>query len=418
MTTLLAIGDMHLGRPPAALPEDLKHRRFQLGPESAWMMSVTEAIERKVDGVLLAGDLVERSRDFFVAYGQLKAGIEKLADANIPVMAVAGNHDTHVLPRLADEIDGLHLIGRGGQWEEAKLDDLIILGWSFPHPQVRRSPLDALNSQPRKQTVIGLLHCDRDQSESTHAPVSSNSLEKAPVDAWLLGHIHRPDALEGDRPIGYLGSITALRASETGARGPWLIQISKGAIAANQLPLAPLRYESLTIDCSGMDDPERLNERIVDATRKTVATLNDLDHQPEVLGLRLVLIGQTPAASALEQVAEELLNDGRSWEEGGMACFIQKIELSTSPVIDLKRLARQSDPCGLLARRLIALDEPESEEYRRLLELGRQQLDPIAKSREFRELDHKLNDAEVAHWIRQAGLSALTRLLEQRGAKQ
>lgn len=416
MTTLLAIGDMHLGRPPAALPEDLRHRQRQLGPETAWMMAVAEAVDRKVDGVLLAGDLVERSRDFFVAYGQLKSGIEKLTEAGIPVMAVAGNHDTHVLPRLADEIDELHLIGRDGQWEEVQLDGLTVLGWSFPQPQVRRSPLDTLKAQRSGQTVIGLLHCDRDQSESSHAPVTSDALEKAPADAWLLGHIHQPDALDGKRPIGYLGSITALRASETGARGPWLIQISKGAIAAEHLPLAPLRYESLTIDCSDLEDAERLSERILDACRKTVTALNDLDHQPEALGLRLILTGQTRVASALEQVAEDLLKDGRSWEESGISCFIQKIELATSPAIDLQRLARQSDPCGLLARRLIALEDPDSEEFRRLMELGHQQLDPVAKSREFRDLGRKLDDTEVARWMRQAGLSALTRLIQQREA--
>ncbi len=415
MTTLLAIGDMHLGRPPAALPEDLKHRQQQLGPEAAWNMAVAEAVERKVDGVLLAGDLVERSRDFFVAYGQLKSGIEKLSDAGIPVVAVAGNHDTHVLPRLADEIDDLHLLGRDGQWEEARLDDLTVVGWSFPQPQVRRSPLDSLEVN-RKGLVIGLLHCDRDQSDSAHAPVTSEALETAAVDAWLLGHIHRPDTLDGDRPIGYLGSITALRASETGARGPWLIQIAKGAVAADQLPLAPLRYEALEIDCSELDDTNELSERVLAACRSKVSELEEAEFQPEVLGLRLVLTGQTSLAPALAEAADELLDDGRSWEESGVSCFIQKIELATSPAIDLQRLARQSDPCGLLARRLIALDEPASDEFRRLIRLGRKQLEPINQSREFRELGRPMDDAEVADWLRRAGMHALIRLVEQRGA--
>ena len=415
MTTLLAIGDMHLGRPPAALPEDLKHRQQQLGPEAAWAMAVTEAVERKIDGVLLAGDLVERSRDFFVAYGQLKAGIEKLADSGIPVMAVAGNHDTHVLPRLADEIDHLHLIGRNGQWEEARLDDLTILGWSFAQPQVRHSPLDTLQVNRSGQTIIGLLHCDRDQSDSVHAPVSSDALDKAPVDAWLLGHIHRPDALDSDRPMGYLGSITALRASETGARGPWLIQINQNAIAADHLPLAPLRYEELEIDCSGLEDAQALGELVLQACRSKITEFDNEAFRPEALGLRLTLTGPTKVASALTQVVDELRSDGRSWEENGIACFIQKIRLATSPAVNLKRLSRQSDPCGLLARRLLALDDPDSDEFRRLIELGRKQLEPVVQSREFRDLGHSLDDQSVAHWLRQAGMNALTRLVEQRG---
>lgn len=418
MTTLLAIGDMHLGRPPTALPQDLLHRGTELGPEAAWQRAVTEAIERKVDGVLLAGDLVERSRDFFVAYGQLKAGIEKLAEAGIPVLAVAGNHDTHVLPRLADEIEQLHLLGRDGQWEKARLDDITVLGWSFPQPRVRRSPLEGLDPARQDGVVIGLLHCDRDQSDSSHAPVTSEALEKAPVDAWLLGHIHRPDPLDEDRPIGYLGSISALRASEIGARGPWLVRVIGGTVTADQLALAPLRYERLEIDCSGLEDPERLGERILAACRNQVAELDKLDVQPLALGLRVVVNGHTRSASALAAVANELIADGRSWEEDGIACFIHKIELATTPAIELKRLARQSDPCGLLARRLMALDEPESDEYQRLVELGRKQLAPIIQGREFSDLDPKLDDLSVARWMRQAGLTALTRLLEQRGEEQ
>ncbi len=416
MTTLLAVGDMHLGRPPVALPEDLRHRQAQLGPEAAWQRVVSEAIERGVDGVLLAGDVVERSRDFFVAYGQLKSGIEQLTQAGIPVLAVAGNHDTHVLPRLADEIEKLHLLGRDGEWEEARLDDLTVLGWSFPQPQVRRSPLENLDGKARDRTVIGLLHCDRDQSGSVHAPVSSEALDNAPVDAWLLGHIHQPDALDSDRPIGYLGSVTALRASETGARGPWLVQASGGTVVAEQLPLAPLRYERLEVDCSELQDPENLGERVLAACRERVSQISEQDGQPEALGLRLVLTGSTALGSALAEVAHELAEDGRSWEEGGMACFVQKVELATAPAIDLKRLARQSDPCGLLARRLLALDDPDCDEYRRLVELGRRQLDPVARSREFRDLGRALDDRAVADWLQQAGLTALNRLLEQQAA--
>ncbi len=416
MTTLLAVGDMHLGRPPTALPEDLRERQARLGPEAAWRRVVSEAVERQVDGVLLAGDVVERSRDFFVAYGQLKSGIEQLTAAGIPVLAVAGNHDTHVLPRLADEIDQLHLLGRDGEWEEARLDDLTVLGWSFPQPQVRHNPLDTLDSARRDRTVIGLLHCDRDQADSAHAPVSGEALARAPVDAWLLGHIHKPDRLDEDRPIGYLGSVTALRASETGTRGPWLVQVNSGAIVADQLPLAPLRYECLEIDCSGLEQPERLGERVLAECRALVGRLNALDYQPEALGLRLVLTGSTALGSALSEVAEELASDSRSWEESGIACFIQKAELATAPAIDLQRLARQNDPCGLLARRLIALKAPECDEYRRLIELGRRQLDPVVRSREFRDLDRGLDDQDVADWLHKAGLTALNRLLDQRGA--
>lgn len=417
MTTLLAIGDIHLGRPPAAIPDDLHARRSQLGPEAAWSLAVDEAIERKVDAVVLTGDVIERNRDFFVAYGDLRAGIEKLTRASIPVIAVAGNHDTHVLPRLAEEFDDLHLLGEGGQWQETRVDDITLIGWSFPHPHVRRSPLDSFSRKPSSGMTIGLLHCDRDQADSRYAPVSSDALERAKVDAWFLGHIHRPDHLDSDRPIGYLGSLSALRASETGVRGPWLITISGKEIAADHLPLAPLRYEAIEVDCSRLDEAGRLHGLILEACRKRVAEIVEGNDRPRALGFRLSLTGRTSAYSALEDAVDLVREDTRAWDEAGISCFIQKIELATRPKPDLARLARQSDPCGLLARRLLALDDPESEERERLIELGRSQLEPVVEGREFRDLERDLDDAEIIAWLKRSGLTALNRLLEQRGDK-
>src|SRR5690625_6978859 len=122
---------MHLGRTLAALPEDLRRRAEELGPEQAWKNAVRLAIEHEVDAVLLAGDLVDNNRDFFVAYGHLKKGVEELAAAGIKILAVAGNHDTEILPRLAAGIDELQLVGEGGKWQAVDLDDLVVLGWSF-----------------------------------------------------------------------------------------------------------------------------------------------------------------------------------------------------------------------------------------------------------------------------------------------
>jgi len=414
VTTLLAIGDMHLGRPPTAIPEDLSSRRGELGPDTAWRRTVETAIEREVDAVVLAGDLVDKDRDFFVAYGQLKAGVEKLADAGIRVLAVAGNHDTEILPRLAGEIEALELLGANGEWQSQRINEVAILGWSFPRPQMRQSPLKHFPDERIEPPVIGLLHCDLDQVDSAHAPVARGELEATPVDAWLLGHIHRPDDLDVDRPIGYLGSISALRASETGSRGPWLIQVEGRDIAADQLPLAPLRYESLEIDCSELADGAELSERVVATTRERLRMLVENDVSAAAIGLRITLTGQSSAAAKLGEAAAGLAADGRSWQEQGVACFIHKIESAVLPRLDLKRLSRQSDPCGLLARRLLALQSPESEEYQRLVRLARASMSPVLRAREFRDLGQAPGDAAIADWLYRAGRLALIRLVAQR----
>lgn len=414
MTSLLAIGDIHLGRSPAALHADLQARRSELGPEAAWARCVNEALERGVDGVLLAGDVVERSRDLLVAYGDLKQGIDRLASAGIPVLAVAGNHDTLVLPRLAAEIETLHLLGAGGRWEERSVGKLRILGWSFPRPHVRHNPLLDLPPIDRPERVIGLLHCDRDQSDSPYAPVTSQDLKTARTAAWLLGHIHQPDRLDGDRPIGYLGSVTALRASDTGPRGPWLIEWNRGRIAATHLPLAPLRFDALEVDLSELRAPEELAEAILSASRSHVAKVADQAYVPEVIGLRLTLTGRCRFEQALAGMVEELVAGSRPWKEGPVRLFLQKAVIATDAAADLERLARQEDPCGLLARRILILLDHAHPEHLSMLASARPSLVEAAGQKEFRELEASIDEEQVRHWLLQAARTSLNALLAQK----
>lgn len=414
MTTLLAIGDIHLGRSPSALHPDLLARAPQLGPEAAWARAVTEAIDREVDGVLLAGDVVERSRDLLVAYGDLKNGIEKLATAGIPVLAVAGNHDTLVLPRLAREIDALQLLGQEGRWQEKSIGKLNVIGWSFPRPQVRHSPLKELPQISQPERTIGLLHCDRDQSDSVYAPVSSAELESAPTAAWLLGHIHQPDALAGPRPLGYLGSLNALRASETGARGPWLLSWRNSRLDIEQLPLAPLRYEALDLDLSELEQADDLAEAILSASRQRTAELSRQGYLPEVVGLRLNLIGSCRFERQLPGAVDQLMNESRPWKEHGMVLFLQKISTQTRPDFDLDEIARRADPCGLLARRLQVLADPDDPAHQPMLDQARSRLQRVASLKEFQALGSELDDHAVRRSLQQAGQRALLELLNQR----
>ena len=111
---ILFVGDMHLGRLPSRVPSAALDREgmnlLEIGPAGTWKRIVDAAIEHGVDAVALAGDLVERDNAMFEAYGPLATGVRKLVAQGIIVAGVAGNHDTRVLPKLAMEIDGFHLL--------------------------------------------------------------------------------------------------------------------------------------------------------------------------------------------------------------------------------------------------------------------------------------------------------------------
>ena len=415
---ILAVGDIHLGRTPSRLPAELAEKARRFGPATAWERTVETARQASVDAVLLAGDVVDREDDFFEAYGTLARGVRSLADADIRVMGVAGNHDVKVLPRLAKEIPAFELLGIGGQWETREIADgadiVTVWGWSFPQNKVLQSPLPGTPFERRAGLNLGLLHCDRDAGASPYAPVASRELERAGLDGWLLGHIHVPDALTAASPNGYLGSLTGLNRGETGARGPWLIGISGGSIAeVQQLPLAPLRWQRLDVDIEGIAEPADAKGKLLADLRALDEEISASDHGPDAVGLDVRLCGRSRfGASAVAEFSDEdrgVVYTGT----GGAHYFIESINADTRPEIDLEQLAQRGNPPGLLAQRLLWLEQPEGHpERQRLIALTQKRLEAESKQPKWSGLGEPV-EADPVEWLRKAGYRALEKLLAQ-----
>ena len=418
---ILAVGDMHLGHTPSRLPPEL--HAPDLGPAEGWRRTVDAALELGVRAVLLAGDVVDRDDDFFEAYRALEDGVRRLADADIDVIGVAGNHDVMVLPRLARHIPRFRLLGGGGKWESCRVGDggdgsnaVTLWGWSFPQPRVLASPLADLSFDPAPGINLGLLHCDRDAGpDSPYAPVGRAELERAGLDGWLLGHIHKPDALTAASPNGYLGSLTGLDRGEPGPRGPWTITVADGRIAeVDHLPLAPLRWEPLEVDLTGIGEPADARERLLTAVIDLDGTLASLRTAPDAVGLSVALIGRTGFGSA---ALDRISRDDRGEIHRGAAgtrYFIASARADTRPEIDLEELAGRPDPVGLLAARLLRLDRPEGDPERdRLLDQARRDLHDQAARPVWRGLAEDGDATDPVVWLRQAGYRALDRLLDQ-----
>ena len=415
---ILAVGDIHLGRTPSRLPPEL--HAPDLGPAEGWRRTVDAALELDVQAVLLAGDVVDREDDFFEAYRALEGGVRRLADADIDVIGVAGNHDVMVLPRLARHIPRFRLLGGDGKWESCRVgeggDAVTLWGWSFPQPRVLASPLADMSFDPEPGVNLGLLHCDRDAGpDSPYAPVGRGELERVGLDGWLLGHVHKPDALTAASPNGYLGSLTGLDRGEPGPRGPWMITVADGRIAeVEHLSLAPLRWEPLEVDLSGIGEPADARERLLKAVVGLDGTLASFRAAPGAVGLSVALTGRTGFGSA---ALDRLSRDDRDEVHRGAAgtrYFIVNTHLDTRPEIDLEELAGRPDPVGLLATRLLRLDRPEGDPERdRLVDQARRDLRDQAAKPVWCGLADGGGATEPVAWLRQAGFRALDRLLDQ-----
>ena len=438
--SILAIGDVHLGTSCSGLPDAISSWGIDpvdLTPAAALRLAVDYAIERQVDAVLFAGDVVENTNARFEAMAPLEKSARRLLDSGIEVIAVAGNHDVEALPRLAALIDGFTLLGAGGRWETITLskDDspfAQVVGWSFGETHVRQSPVALLLREPLPAPSppvprIGLLHGDLGASGGHYAPIRQTELDDAGYDAWLLGHIHRPSlaglsAPGGARPSGYLGSLVGLDPSETGPHGPWLLTVSReGSIGLEQIPLAPLRWENVAVSMDGLDHVEDVPDRLLAVARKHLQALAQTGPVPRALGLRAPLTG---ASNAYEDIRKRIT--AGDWNSlvrvvDGTVIFFNRIVDAMELHLDLENIASGDDPAGLLARRLLLLRQ-NNEQSGKLLGRARERLSKIARQdiwnpvQEHRNATDPLSDSALRDILLRSGKAALTAMLSGREA--
>ena len=238
-------------------------------------------------------------------------------------------------------------------------------------------------------------------------------LERAGLDGWLLGHIHKPDALTVPSPNGYLGSLTALSRRESGAHGPWLMTVERGMLSEMEhLPLAPLRWESLDLDIEGITEPDDAKGVLTARLRKVDASFDNSVHGPEAVGLDLRFTGRTHLGDA---ALNRFTDEDRGHVPAGTSdrhYFIHRMSVHTRPKIELAELAEQPDPLGLLAQRLLWLEKPEGHSDRDdLVNLARKRLAQEASKPVWSDLGKVIPDP--VDWLTEAGYRALDQLLTQ-----
>ena len=423
---LLAVGDMHLGRLPTRIPRDFDLRISELCPAAAWRSTVDLAISEQVEAVLLAGDVVESEDDFFEAFRELRVGVDRLTRAGIFVIAVAGNHDVKVLPRLARSLgsdSGFTLLGEGGVWQSHDLADestrVRIWGWSFPKREVHKNPLSDAQFDRGDGIELGLLHCDLGQSVSPYAPVKQADLMRTGLNGWLLGHIHAPHNLTAQSLIGYLGCLSGMDPGEPGSHGPWIIDIGEGQVReVRQVPIAPLRWEVLRIDLSTLEDMGDLEQVLISEVERLNGVLIAEGSTPKAVGLRIKFVGRTGLSNEVDKWVGSAEQRPSYFPVGDTYYFLERLEAELLPELSLEELSTRQDPLGLLAARLLLLDQPEDDKKRRaLLDAAAQRFTERLQTPRWRGLESnadKLSDDAIIEQLRVSGTAALQKLLAQR----
>ncbi len=191
------------------------------------------AISQAVQFVLIAGDVYDRDWPDYNTGVFYVNQMNRLRQAGIPVVAIAGNHDAaNKMTRSLRAPDNVTLLS-AEKPQTLHLDDygVTIHGQGFASGAV----LEDLSAQyPLAQAGsfnIGLLHTCATGGYDGHdpyAPCTIEGLKSKQYHYWALGHIHtRNEQLSGDPelPIVFPGNLQGRHIRETGKKGCVLVSV-------------------------------------------------------------------------------------------------------------------------------------------------------------------------------------------------
>ena len=370
MARFLHSADWHLGR--------ILHG-VHLTEDQAWVLErfVELARDTKPDAILLAGDLYDRSQppaDAIRLFSEVLAEI--VLDLGIPVIGIAGNHDSadrvaSFAPLLARA--GLHLFGGvGREHASVVIEDahgpVEICPIAYAEPAEVRAVLGveesgheaamaALTARALEQASstrkVALAHAFiaggmESESERTLSSVGGSGMVSPGVfegfSYTALGHLHRPQRAGSDR-VQYSGSLLKYSFSEADQpKGVHLVELdAAGEVQVESIPLGARRdlrclegtLEELLAAPEGDGEDDYLSICLTDEgqvfdamgkLRKRYPNVLHLERKKLALGERAVLSGQELAKSSVEHLFGGFYGEvvGRSLNASEQA-FVQKM---------------------------------------------------------------------------------------------
>ena len=355
----LHAADLHLDSPLRGLDryEGAPVDEVRGATRRAFENLVTTSLSERVDLVVIGGDLYDgdwpdhNTGLFFVK------GVTQLAEAGIPVAIVRGNHDAaSKLTKSLRLPRNVHLL------DDAKPETVVfdqigvaVHGQSFVTPAVLDDLASAYPAPIQDCFNIGLLHTSLNgrTGHDNYAPTTLSVLHGKGYDYWALGHVHAAEIVSREPWVVYPGNTQGRKISESGAKGCSLLSVENGTVLEHQaIALDVMRWETLLLDIATLPDLDSLLDAATVEIRRRLAQSDG-----RTLALRVRIAGSGPLhrmLAAQPETVEQQLRSA-SIEASNAQVWIEKVELTTRPQLDLDRIAERDDPLGLLVRELRGL---------------------------------------------------------------
>jgi len=357
--TFIHAADIHLDRPFLGLNEcaQAMQKRVRKSPFTALSRLVQTAISRKVDFVLLAGDIFDSQDRGLRAETRLRGYMKQLAEGGIDVFMIHGNHDP-----LDGHWSGLtygdnvHVFGPTPEvyrYQKPGGPSVNIYGFSYGSQHVPENMIDLYQKEPGSDYHVAMLHgsIKGDAIHDVYAPFTVSELLNKGMDYWALGHIHKGEILHEDPPVIYPGSLQGLSVKETGDKGFYVVTLDHEQVRKEFVKVSDIIWENAVLDITGIHSFEKLVQAAEDLKE------HKRKAQEGVL-FRLKIIGQAPSDLAADGTLFmnllEVLRTGEEerrdfvWcmdiEDEAMPAFhLDKLRNSPHFIGDVVRLIEQKD---------------------------------------------------------------------------
>lgn len=322
---------------------------------------ISTSLRERVDLVVIGGDLYDgdwpdhNTGLFFVK------GVTQLAEEGIPVAIVRGNHDAaSKLTKSLRLPRNVHLLA-DAKPETVVLDQIgvAIHGQSFVTPAVLDDLASAYPAPIPDCFNIGLLHTSLNgrPGHDNYAPTTLSVLQGKGYDYWALGHVHAAEIVSREPWVVYPGNTQGRHIRESGAKGCSLVSVENGVVLDHRtIALDVMRWDTLLLDIAALPDLDSLLDAATVEIRRRLAQSDG-----RTLALRVRIAGSGPLHRMLAAQPETVEQQLRSAaiEASNAQVWIEKVELTTRPQLDLDRIAERDDPLGLLVRELRGLADDD-----------------------------------------------------------
>lgn len=392
--TFLHIADLHLDSPfsgLANLPSEL-FKRVQESTFSSFTRLINIAIEKKVDFVVIAGDLFDGEDRSLRAQSRFRREMERLQEHDIEAFVIHGNHD--------------HL---GGNWPHFEWPSNVhvfqtenvevipfskngktlanIYGFSYTKRAVLENKTASYEKKEGAPFHIGILHGSKEgeSAHSRYAPFLLTELQQKGFDYWALGHIHKSEILSEHPPIIYPGNIQGRHKKETGEKGGYLVKLTKSRADYTFLPTADLLWENTTIDISGLASFDQLVD-------KSLSQLDSLRRENQGLFVTIEYTGTGPLQKQLQEhaIKEDLISLLTDQTTGRNFVYVVGITQPKQHETDKERIKQDSHFIGDLLENI----ETYQEFHQALL--------PLRNHQSYRKLIEHFTGEELEDILRNA----------------